>query len=668
MDQDKKEINNKEKIKVDSKVIIRAGLFVFLYIILCISLNCFYFSQNKISRLPESGEMSVLVPSDTPIYQSFYVPYKSVSGLYLYIENSKEYSDAISIVLLDDNSNSLRHWDIKSEQVISHNPFFLSLDGLSINEDTLYTLLAVSDGSSPMGIIAYGDSDFGYGSSMSEGYIWGYQIEYNTFDIKIILIEVLFLLMCVFVYVGFKKKYKTDNILCIIYLVFAFIFFFITPFNTLFDEDGHFIRCYEIAQGSLLSAHYDNGMGKTVIPDSLIKGVSNVTKSLDSNGAEFIYARQKDLINYNFYDDYIDLDNPNQALYSPFTYIPQVIGLSIGNLVTQNVYVYYMFGRIFALLINSLLVLFAIKLCPEKKYLIFVLASTPVFLSQMISYSADGNVNSIAVFFVAFIFNRINKEQIKVSDEIIVTVGAVILALSKVIYFPFALLVLLFDNSSFKSRKRAVVYKIITISIAVICFSVWFLIARTYLFDNQNGRDIHPKLQMIYMITHFYKMPIVFVETVYNGFLGWIGQISGGVLGKGWLQYSSIIWFGFMILIYGEFSCYKVEKKYNGIITKSKTKRILLIMIIMVILLTFTSLYTQWTVYRADMVDGIQGRYFIPLILPISYLFIKKTKNQIENKNTTSNDILILEDELYKVMGVIILSLCSILCTLKVYY
>ena len=663
----------KESKSINRKAVVSVVLVSCLYVILCISLNSFYFSQNKISRLITSEEQTILNPSHNPIVQSFYTPYKSVTGIYLYLNKNDE-SGVLNLLLLDDKNNTLGTWELRSEYIINNSPFFISFDDIELNENSLYSLYAVSDNSS-IGIVAYNTGDNGYGSSIADGYTWGYQIEYKIFNYKVILIEVLFYLLCVLVYAAYKKKIKEENILCAVYLVFALIFFVITPVNSLFDEDGHFLRSYEIAQGHLLSGHFDNGMGKTVIPEILINGVKNVTKSLDSDGAYFLYARQKDLTNFSFSDDYIEIENPNQALYSPLSYIPQVVGLIIGNIVTNNIYIFYMLGRFSALIFNALLVVLAFRLCPEKKYLIFILASTPVFLSQMISYSADGNVNSLSIFYVAFILSRIKKEKILFRDKMVISIGAIILALSKVIYFPFAFLVLLLQDSLFKSRKRATLYKILTICLALICFIIWFIIANTYLFDNQNGRDIQPQLQMIYMITHFYRMPIVFIETVYNGLLGWIGQISGGVFGKGWLQYSSTLWFVFMILMGRELF---VKKEVNYDLKQnlsSKKKWVIPIIIFLIVLLIFSSLYVQWTVYKANMVDGIQGRYFIPVILPLSYAI-----SYFSKRNKTIDDYEIsgivrgnihnstFEIEYYNILIVIIILLCGALNTIQAYY
>ena len=60
-----------------------------------------------------------------------------------------------------------------------------------------------------------------------------------------------------------------------------------------------------------------------------------------------------------------------------------------------------------------MLVILAIRMIPEKKLLIFALAVNPIFLSQMVSYSADGTLNALSLFYIAYIIRLRSKEQIK---------------------------------------------------------------------------------------------------------------------------------------------------------------------------------------------------------------------------------------------------------------
>ena len=46
---------------------------------------------------------------------------------------------------------------------------------------------------------------------------------------------------------------------------------------------------------------------------------------------------------------------------------------------------------------------------------------------------------------------------------------------------------------------------------------------------------------------------------------------------------------------------------------------------LIIILLVFTSLFVQWTPIASDVIEGVQGRYFLP-ILPLIFICLGKIK------------------------------------------
>jgi uncharacterized membrane protein len=71
--------------------------------------------------------------------------------------------------------------------------------------------------------------------------------------------------------------------------------------------------------------------------------------------------------------------------------------------------------------------------------------------------------------------------------------------------------------------------------------------------------------------------------------------------------------------------------KSRHLISK-KQKLISLSIFIMIFLLVCAFVYISWTVVGQNMIDGIQGRYFIP-ILPLLFLLLFKIKNFEGYKN-----------------------------------
>ena len=101
---------------------------------------------------------------------------------------------------------------------------------------------------------------------------------------------------------------------------------------------------YEVASGHMVSDKYDNGMGKSSVPEVMQLCLENITQTLDNRGACFIYKRQYDTMERNIDDVMVDVDNPNQSLYSPISYLPQALGLGIARLCISNAFLFYFYG------------------------------------------------------------------------------------------------------------------------------------------------------------------------------------------------------------------------------------------------------------------------------------------------------------------------------------
>ena len=76
-------------------------------------------------------------------------------------------------------------------------------------------------------------------------------------------------------------------------------------------------------------------------------------------------------------------------------------------------------------------------------------------------------------------------------------------------------------------------------------------------------------------------------------------------------------------------SCF-IER--NKVAFDTKQKAFCMLIAIGTMILTITGLYLHWTGVGADLVEGVQGRYFIPVILLV-VLCIGKKENYIKIKN-----------------------------------
>ncbi|MBR4486881.1 DUF2142 domain-containing protein, partial [bacterium] len=78
-------------------------------------------------------------------------------------------------------------------------------------------------------------------------------------------------------------------------------------------------------------------------------------------------------------------------------------------------------------------------------------------------------------------------------------------------------------------------------------------------------------------------------------------------------------------------------------IVKKFDKRLSLFILLSVLLLIFTSLYIQWTLPKENIIDGVQGRYFLPILilLPLGFIQNKIVTKEKITKFISKNDALI---------------------------
>ena len=604
---------------------------VFLGIIFCI--NEYYFSAPKYTRTVSSDDKQILYPGEEEAFQYFIAPYNSVTGLNIYCYAKTDDGSSLKIRLYDDYGTTLGEWEFDSKKILENNVCYIPVEDLNLIKGEFYMIDIMAEQGSTVGVYISDSMDYGNCPEDFTGYSIVYQIEYKTFSVNVLIVNILFVLSILLTIILFKKNVKLSVILSTIFFIVSFIFFCETPFSTLYDEEGHFFRSYEITEGRMLTPKNDEGLGVSYIPERMVTPISEISNSIKRDGAALVYYKQYEMLRYDIDRIAFEVDNKNQALYSPASYIPQAIGIFLGKLATDSSYLIYFYGRFFAFIVNTILVILAINIIPQRKMLVFAIATTPVFLNQSISYSADGTLNAITLFFIAYILMVREKEKVLKKDIAVLAACSFIIALSKVIYFPFVLFLLLVPAEKFKSAKVSKAVKTAIISVSMVLSVFWFIIAQGYVFNGSGALNSGRNDQLHYALSHFYLLPGIVFNTIYVNIEGWLYSLAAGAIGKGWIGYDAVIYLIFIMILVFAFVYSDANEVKDGYynLTK-KNKAAIWIVLILIMALTFGSLYTQWTDYKANTISGVQGRYFIPLLIPLSLVVKPKLIEGVSDK------------------------------------
>ncbi len=415
-------------------------------------------------------------------------------------------------------------------------------------------------------------------------------------------------------------------------ILFGFLIIFVTPPFQVPDEINHFYRAWQVSTGAFSSVKQNQRLGGN-IPKSLLKLTSQFSpytlNPYNKMSPKMVWQTRLIVLNPN---DTIFADFTNTALYSAFLYLPQAIAIDIGKLFEVNPFWFVYMGRFFNLLIFIIIVYYAIKIVPFKKWLFVLLATLPMSLSINSSLSADMLLNSLSFLFIAIILNLSFNETIhRITYKYILAIItlSVLIGLAKLVYVPILFLFGLIPSCKFKSNKVWFgIFAIVIITGFGTAYIQKLNIDTKYIPYNQyneiyrdqtmlkKGVDINkqisfvkenPKYSIKIIVKSFYREFSSMTES-YIGVLGW-----GDINLPTWYIYFAYLIIFFIVLI---------NFQENGIIDLTLNKRIYIGLIVgSLLILIMLSQYLSWDIVGEGSIYPLQGRYFIP-VFPLLFIML----------------------------------------------
>lgn len=409
-----------------------------------------------------------------------------------------------------------------------------------------------------------------------------------------------------------------------LFVILSIFFTIALPLYRIPDEGAHFIRAYEISQGHMLTSHKDGVPGRE-LPQNLIPiQVSNGPNIRWYN----VFSASNEIVGYDMDKEFYAF--PGSALYSPMSYLPQSIGIFIVKLFTNNVILIAYGGRLFNWLFVLIITYFSIKFIPIGKNIILMITLLPMNIHQSILLSPDGIINTLTVLMVAFVFNIYAKRE-KMNKKKLILMYLLIIGISlyKIVYVPFCLLLFIIPKESFLSKVNYYKHVIVTGILVLITSMGWLAISSRYLIEFNPG--VEGGSQIKFILLHPIRYIYILIKTVLINGESYFYTLLGSHLGWLDINVNHVI-----LLIYTALFAVVVFCDGDKIIMKINMKNILLLgsVSVLTFLLIMTSLYIQWTKVGNDIILGIQGRYFIPLLLPIciiSKTILNKASSEIKS-------------------------------------
>ncbi len=404
-----------------------------------------------------------------------------------------------------------------------------------------------------------------------------------------------------------------ELLLIVIILIFGSIMVIMTPLGAGFDEDQHFVRLWQISSGTIIPE--DMSAQRARFPEIYFDLSYRKQPIIESVGFDY-WKKYGGLKPYDKGIHYGPVRT--RSNYSPILYLPQALVLRYlrikGDSSALTMYFASRFAGLFAYMFLALI---AIRLIPYGKWLLFVLALTPMAIYQASIISADTISNGIGLVFIGGCLYLQDKKELSWKDFSLLVVLIALLFFTKPNLFPLIALPYLILRPSRFSRKSAypllIVITIVLFMIEVIGWwnatsaNVDFLdsgLVSSSVNAQEQVRNIISNPLILFQI-FLYSIVVQGPRYIYQ-WIGVYGYDYGNVPEITYLLY--LIGLGLALLLIKDKSLPDKHVRFALIVTFIATY-----------VATLLSLYVTFTTVGEKFVYGVQGRYLIP-VFPLLFL------------------------------------------------
>lgn len=388
------------------------------------------------------------------------------------------------------------------------------------------------------------------------------------------------------------------------------------PFETP-DEHQHFFRAYQLSELTLTS-EVRAGEAGAELPSSLPESAERFLLSREEHIDRPIILHPIDRTLEEFGRP-LDPERREwvrfvgSSLYPPLPYVPQATAISLGRALGGGPAALLYLGRLANLLVGLAIFLWALSLAPAGWRPAFFVGVLPMSLILYASNGPDALIFTSAFLFTATVLRTLTPSRWRTRDVIVAIVCGIVFCSAKPTYAP--LLLAGFAGALNREHRRNVLAANAIIVVAVVAATFLWLQAQTSVrIPVREGVDFAAQVAFLKGNPIDYAQTLVrtnarYLPFYYQGFIG-IG---------GWLN------------VYPPKLLYLIGLVALGASlagNRPAPPRLspfailwLLALIAASVLLVFTALYIYWNPVGASEVEGVQGRYFLPLA-PLAFALL----------------------------------------------
>ena len=402
-----------------------------------------------------------------------------------------------------------------------------------------------------------------------------------------------------------------ETYLLIVLLVFGVSACFLLPVSGGYDEEHHLMRVWEMSAFTFLP---NEKLGND-IPFPRVYWDLSYRRQLIVRAVESDFWGKYGSLPLDAYDYVYSIKT--RSVYAPPLLLPQALVMRyLGRSLRQPALVVFYACRLIGLLSYILFSLLAVRFIPYGKWVLAVLASSPVAILQASTISADSISNGIALFFIGGVLALANRKVFHWKEWISLTLLFLILFWGKINIIPLALLpFLVLQRAQIKARYGFLILIVLSVGIFLLEVIGWNLLAYSRYYEALEGAD--PIGQIKFILDNPFRFFAIVGNNVKINFVDYIYAWAAIYPFNYWPVPIWTYYLFFMGLLTTLF-VKENNDKINGRIRLS-----LIIVFVLAYLGTIISLFLTYTPVGTDGVRGVQGRYFVA-VMPLLFLALAK--------------------------------------------
>lgn len=396
-----------------------------------------------------------------------------------------------------------------------------------------------------------------------------------------------------------KQAWLTmERLFLLVYLPLVIGMMIVMPIGAPPDEPAHLGQEWLLSTGQI-------GTEKVVYPANLLEALNTPV-----NGTEDAVKLNERIRGVRLSAETAEgVYNEATGIYPLAAYVPQSLTMFLTRLFTDRIDLICRGARIGSMIVTGLLFFFAIRRAPAGKGILLAIAVLPLTLQEAASASCDGMTIAGVCWITVELLRRICGTEERAIPSMIrsVAVGAGAL-LFKILYSPILLLGLMTGEAKEKQQRRR--NNLVMAGAFLAAAVVWYLVSvrsRT----GQGGLTAGAMNRLGQVAANPLILIGAQIRTIIARALGWIRQLFG-VFGR--LDVFSP-WILTVLTGVSFLGAAVTDSGIGAVLTKKRARNYRILMVCVFILcwmLLSGALLVWWTPEDDPLIEGIQGRYFLP--------------------------------------------------------